>query len=65
MRTKNSQDLTFMPIIDWLDKIISENLKYLPKLVYKFAKSVIETSSKVGEPSTYDEVINNLVNWSK
>lgn len=33
----------------------------LVRLAYKFAKLVIETNSKVQEPKTYDEVINDLI----
>lgn len=31
------------------------------RLVYKFAKSVTETSHKVREPKTYDEAINDPI----
>ena len=29
--------------------------------VYKFSKSVLETSSKMREPKTYNKAINNLI----
>lgn len=31
----------------------------------EFAKSVIETSSKVREPKTYDEVVNNPIHGNR
>lgn len=37
----------------------------LLKLVNKFAKSVTETSSKVHEPKTYNEAINNPIHGNK
>lgn len=40
----------------------------LIKSVYKFAKLVIETNSKVQEPKTYNKAINDLIhrnNWRK
>ena len=37
----------------------------LVRLVYKFAKSVTETSSKVPEPKTYDEAINDPIHGNR
>lgn len=46
-----------------LDGTSSKNLleKGLVRHAYKFAKSVTETSSKMHEPKTYNEVINDSI----
>lgn len=37
----------------------------LVSIAYKVAKSVAETNSKMQEPKTYDEIINNPVHESR
>ena len=37
----------------------------LVRPAYKFAKSVTETNSKVQEPKTYDEAINNPIHGNR
>ena len=37
----------------------------LVRPMHKFAKSVIKTSSKVQEPKTYDEVINDPIHGNR
>ena len=58
--------------IVWKSKIdidgtldINPSTKELIKLIKKFAKSVTETSSKVQEAKTYDEIINDLIYKNK
>lgn len=50
-----------------LDKISGKNLlrNRLIRSVYKFAKSVTETSSKSRKPKTYNEVINIFIYRNK
>lgn len=49
--------------LNYLNEISGESyLKNgLLRLAYKYVESVAETTSKVREPKTYDEVINNLI----
>ena len=54
-----------MSIIDQLGGTISESPKVSIRPMHKFAKSITETNSKVYKPSTYDEIINNLVHGSR
>lgn len=56
------QSLNLKPRID-LGGILGKNLlrKQLVKPIYKFAKSVTKTSSKVWEPKTYNEAINDFI----
>lgn len=44
-----------------LDRTSSENFEVLVISIREFAKSIIENSSKMREPKTYDEAISNLV----
>lgn len=58
-----------MPRTD-LDKISSKNFleNKLVKPAYKFTKSIIKTSSKIHEPKTYDDAINDFIygnRWRK
>ena len=50
-----------------LDETSGKNLlgDGLVRSAYEFAKSVTETSSKVQEPKTYDEVINDLIHKNR
>ena len=57
------------PRID-LGETISKSLlrDRLIRFLYKFAKSVIETSNKVREPKTYNKIINHPIHanrWRK
>ena len=54
MRTESSQDPKYIPMIDQLDKTTGKSYKGLVKPLHEFAKSVIETSSKVCELFIYD-----------
>ena len=67
MKTDPFQDQN--PMTD-LGRILDENSlrEQLIKLIYKFAKSVTKTSTKVREPKTYNEAINDLIysnRWRK
>lgn len=50
-----------------LGKQIGKNLlgKRLVRPMYKFAKSVTETSSKIRELKTYNKAINNLIHGNR
>lgn len=61
IRTEDSEDQISMPTIDQLGRTISESSKRLMRFMYKFAKSVKDTNSKVHEFLTYNETINDLV----
>lgn len=43
----------------------SKNFNKIIKSIYKFAKSVIGTTSKVRKLMTYNKVINNLIYRNK
>lgn len=61
MRAKDSQNPTYVPVINQSSRTMDKSPKGLVRLVHKFAKSITKTSSKVYEPLTYDKIINNLV----
>lgn len=65
MKTENSEDLTYMPVIDQLDEMIGKSINSLIKLFHKLVKSVIKTNSKMREPLTYNKAVNNLIHKSK
>ena len=50
-----------------LGRTLGKNLlgDKLVRPVYKFVKLVTETSSKVQEPKTYDEAINDLIHENR
>lgn len=54
-----------MPKIDRLGRTIGKSPKGLVKPEYEFAKSVTRTSSKVDEPLTYNETLNNSIYESR
>ena len=66
VRTEGLYNQIQKPKID-LGGILSKNLsaEELVKPALEFAKSVIETSSKVREPKTYDKAISNLIHGNK
>ena len=66
MRTEGLYNQIQKPKID-LGGILGENLSVeeLVKPALKFAESVIETSSKVREPKTYNKAISNLIHGYK
>lgn len=49
-----------------LDETLGKNsLNKLVKPIQKLAKSIIEISSKVHKPKTYNEAVNNPINANK
>lgn len=65
MRIKNPQNPRLVPKTDELGTTKSKSLDKLVKLVYKVAKSLTKTSSKVYEPLTYNKVMNDLIHENK